>query len=143
VDLLTVVGLVAGLVVGFVLVVSYNRFVAHQHLIRNARSNVDTELRRRTELRRLIAAAETGPAFQTNAPFLELKRELALTEDRLQAAERFYNANVKDHNERIRSFPSVLVARLFRFQEAECFDIDGSESEGAMPAGAGSGTAQT
>jgi len=52
---------------------------------------------------------------------------LTLTENRIQAARRFYNANVRDLNTRIEVFPSNLVASLFRFQKEEFFEIEDAE----------------
>ena len=68
--------------------------------------------------RRLVAVAET---------FGDLARELANTEDRLQAARRFYNANVRDYNRRVQSFPAALVAALVGFGAEPFFSADPSD----------------
>lgn len=83
-------------------------------------------------LRNLFAVVENYPTLKASESFLELQRELANTEDRLQAARRFYNANVRDYNRRVQSVPSTIVARLFRFEEAEYFTVD--EAVRAAPA---------
>jgi len=75
-------------------------------------------------LRRLIAVAEAYPELKASGHFLSLQDELTRTEDRIQAARRFYNANVRDHNIRVGSFPSSLVARAFGFRPAEFFNVD-------------------
>ncbi|MHC4453043.1 MAG: LemA family protein [Planctomycetota bacterium] len=74
-------------------------------------------------LTRLLAVAEDYPDLKASDHFLELQRELANTEDRIQAARRFYNGNVRDLNTRVEAFPSNLVAALFRFKQEEFFKI--------------------
>ncbi len=58
----------------------------------------------------LIARAEAYPELKASANFLELQKELANTEDRIAAARRFYNANVRDFNTLLHSFPSSLLS---------------------------------
>jgi LemA protein len=74
-------------------------------------------------LRQLFAVAENYPDLKANQNFLALQSEIANTEDRLQAARRFYNANVQDFNRRVQAFPSNLIARSFGFKEEEFFEI--------------------
>lgn len=75
-------------------------------------------------LRQLFAVSEQYPELEANENFLELQRELAVTEDRLQAARRFYNANVQELNRRVKAFPSNVVASLFKFSEAQFFEVE-------------------
>lgn len=75
-------------------------------------------------LRQLFALAESYPNLKANENFLKLQEELANTEDRIQAARRFYNADVRDLNNRIEVFPSNLVARNFGFTQREYFEIE-------------------
>lgn len=75
-------------------------------------------------LRHLFAVVEGYPDLKASAGFLALQMELANTEDRIQAARRFYNANVRDLNTRVEVFPSNLVARMFSFRHAEFFEVD-------------------
>jgi len=75
-------------------------------------------------LRSLFAVSEGYPELKASVNFLELQRELANTEDRIQAARRFYNGNVRDLNTRIEVFPSNLIANLFNFQQADYFEIE-------------------
>ena len=75
-------------------------------------------------LRQLFAVSEGYPDLKANANYLELQRELAITEDRLQAARRFYNANVQDHNRRVQSFPSNVIARQFGFSDEPLFELE-------------------
>lgn len=75
-------------------------------------------------LKQMLAVSENYPDLKASANFLKLQQELANTEDRIQAARRFYNANVRDLNTRIEVFPSNLIAGMFSFQKAEFFEID-------------------
>ena len=75
-------------------------------------------------LKQLFAVAEGYPNLKASENFLELQKQLANTEDRIQAARRFYNANVRDINTRVGVFPSNIVARVFGFTKQEFFEID-------------------
>ena len=76
-------------------------------------------------LRQLLAVVERYPDLKASRHFLELQQELANTEDRIQRARRFYNANVCDLNTRIEMVPSNLVAGCFGFRKRELFEIEG------------------
>ncbi len=84
-------------------------------------------------LRQLFAVAEAYPDLKANQNFLALQSELANTEDRLQTARRFYNANVRDYNRRVQQFPSMLVARAFGFREEEFFEVEEALREAGPP----------
>ena len=75
-------------------------------------------------LRHLFAVVENYPELKASAHFLKLQEELANTEDRIQAARRFYNANVRDYNTRVQSFPSNLIAGAFGFEIEEYFQLE-------------------
>ena len=75
-------------------------------------------------LRQLFAVSEEYPDLKASENFLQLQKELANTEDRIQAARRFYNANVRDKNTRIEVFPSSLIASMFAFKREEFFEIE-------------------
>ncbi len=79
-------------------------------------------------LKTLFAVSENYPELKANANFLDLQRELADTENKIQAARRFYNSNVLALNTKIESFPSNLVASFFHFEKKEFFE-NTSESE--------------
>ncbi len=83
-------------------------------------------------LQRLFAVAENYPDLKASDNFLELQRELANTEDRIQASRRFFNGNVRDLNTRVEVFPSNLIAALFGFRREEFFEV-ASASERAAP----------
>lgn len=71
----------------------------------------------------LFGIAEAYPELKANANFIELQRELSDTENKIQAARRFYNGTVKDFNTKVQSVPSNIVAKLFGFKNAEFFDL--------------------
>ena len=75
-------------------------------------------------LGRLLAVAEAYPDLKANQNFLELQRELTATEDRIQAARRFYNTQVEALNTKIQSLPSKIVARMGNFREREFFELE-------------------
>ena len=168
--LIILLALIVIVVIG--LVVAYNRFVSQRQLIRNAWSNIETELKRRYDLipnlvstvqgyaahereifeevararaaagsaqgpaqaaaaegpltaalGKLFAVAENYPELKASTNFLALQQELSNTEDRIQAARRFYNSNVEQYNSRVHAFPSNLIATRFGFTDEPFFDI--------------------
>ena len=84
-------------------------------------------------LRQLFAVVENYPDLKANQNFLALQQELANTEDRLQTSRRFYNANVRDYNQRVKQFPSVIIASAFNFEEEEFFEIPDAIREAGPP----------
>lgn len=83
-------------------------------------------------LKTLFAVAENYPDLKANTNFLELQRELADTENKIQAARRFYNSNVRDYNTALQTVPSNIVANLFGFKEREFFEVE-DESVRSVP----------
>lgn len=75
-------------------------------------------------LRSLFALSEAYPDLKANENFLELQRELSDTENKIQAARRFYNTNVRDLNTSIESFPGNVIAGLFHFEKMEFFQLE-------------------
>jgi LemA protein len=84
-------------------------------------------------LRQLFAVAENYPELKANQNFLALQSELSNTEDRLQTARRFYNANVREFNRRVQSFPSNVVARSLGFKEEQFFEVEETLREAGPP----------
>jgi LemA protein len=159
----------------FVLI-QYNQLVGLQNHIRNAWSNIDTELQRRYELipnlvatvkgyaahekevlekvialrnqcaanhgpiqsqavdenqlvaalQRMFVVVEQYPQLKADANFRELQQELINTEDRIQAARRFFNGNIRDYQTKCQSFPTNLVAAIFGFKEEGYFQVEPS-----------------
>jgi LemA protein len=82
-------------------------------------------------LKSLFAVSENYPELKANQNFLELQRELRDTEDKLQAARRFYNGNVLSYNTKLESFPSNVIASVFSFEKKDFFELDLAEKEEA------------
>jgi len=80
-------------------------------------------------LKSLFAVAEAYPDLKANQNFLELQRELTDTEDKIQAARRFYNGNVRDFNTKIQVFPNNIFAGMLGFTSREFFEAAGTEKE--------------
>lgn len=78
-------------------------------------------------LKSLFAVAEAYPELKANENFKELQSELVDTEDKIQAARRFYNAAVREFNTKLKVFPTVLFASLLGFKEREFFELDEAE----------------
>lgn len=178
------VGLLILIVVIFLLpviyvVLTYNTLVALGNHIRDAWSNIDTELKRRYDLipnlvatvkgyaahekdifervtslrvqclasqgapheqaadenqlvdalRQLLAVVENYPQLKADQHFIALQRELVNTEDRLQAARRFFNGNVRDYCNKCQVFPSSIIAGIFGFEPQEYFQVHPSVRE--------------
>ncbi|KKU13765.1 MAG: LemA family protein [Parcubacteria group bacterium GW2011_GWC2_45_7] len=75
-------------------------------------------------LKSLFAVAENYSDLKASQNFLQLQDELSDTENKIQAARRFYNQNVMDLNTRIQSFPSNIVAGMFSFTAREFFEVE-------------------
>ena len=80
-------------------------------------------------LKSLFAVAEAYPDLKANQNFLELQRELTDTEDKIQAARRFYNGNVRDFNTKIEIFPNNIFAGILNFTKRQFFEAAGAEKE--------------
>ncbi len=75
-------------------------------------------------LRQLFAIVEAYPDLKANENFLHMQRELTVTEDRIQAARRFYNANVRALNTKVEVFPSNMIASMFGISQGEFFEVE-------------------
>lgn len=74
-------------------------------------------------LKTLFAVSENYPDLKANANFLDLQRELADTEDKMQASRRFFNSVVLELNTKIQRFPANLIAGLLGFTEEKFFEV--------------------
>jgi LemA protein len=83
-------------------------------------------------LKHLFVVAEGYPELKADRHFLELQEELSLTEDRIAAARRFYNGNVRDMRQLCEMFPSSIIASLFGFEGGTYFELS-SEAERVVP----------
>lgn len=94
-----------------------------------AKAKADAENMLTSTLKSLFAVSEAYPDLKASTNFLELQRELSDTENKIQAARRFYNTNVRDLNIKIESFPDNMLAGAFGFKQMELFEIAAGEKE--------------
>ena len=80
-------------------------------------------------IKSLFAVAENYPDLKANQNFLHLQEELSDTENKIEAARRFYNGNVRDFNIKIQVFPNNMVANQLGFKEFELFEAQAGEKE--------------
>lgn len=82
-------------------------------------------------LKTIFALAESYPDLKASVNFLELQKELSDTENKIQAARRFYNGNVIELNNKVETVPTNIIANMFGFKLAEFFEV--GEEEKAAP----------
>jgi LemA protein len=75
-------------------------------------------------LKTLFAVAEAYPELKANQNFMKLQDELSDTENKIQAARRFYNSVVSDLNTKTDTFPSTIIAGMFKVSKMEYFELD-------------------
>jgi len=82
-----------------------------------------------TALKSLFAVAENYPQLKANESFQQLQAELVDTEDKIQAARRFYNGAARDFNIKIQSLPTNIFAGMMGFKKRDFFEVEGEETE--------------
>ena len=81
-------------------------------------------------LSRIMAVTEAYPELKADKNFQQLNEELSDTEDKIQAARRFYNAGVKDFNTKVKTFPTVLVNNMFlHYEKRDYYEVDEAEAK--------------
>ena len=75
-------------------------------------------------LKKLFVVVEGYPTLKADTNFLALQRELSITEDRIAAARRFYNANVREMSQLCQTFPTNLLASAFNFESGDYFELE-------------------
>lgn len=80
-------------------------------------------------LKSVFAVAESNPDLKANQNFLQLQAELVDTEDKIQAARRFYNGSARDLNIKVKTFPTNVFAGMLGFKAREFFEVDEAEAE--------------
>lgn len=82
-------------------------------------------------LKSVFAVAESNPDLKANQNFIQLQDELVDTEDKIQAARRFYNGSARDLNIKVKTFPTSIFAGMLGFKAREFFEVDAAEAEAA------------
>lgn len=80
-------------------------------------------------LKSLFAVSESYPELKANQNFLQLQADLTDTEDKIQAARRFYNGNVRDFNTKLQVFPTNIIGNMLGFKTYDFFEIEASEEK--------------
>jgi LemA protein len=75
-------------------------------------------------LRQLFALGEAYPDLKANQNFLALQEELTATEGRVAYARQYYNDSVLDYNNKLQQFPTIIFARMLKFERREYFEAD-------------------
>ena len=91
---------------------------------KNLKAKSDAENKVSEALKSIFAVAEAYPDLKASQNFSKLQDELTDTEDKIQASRRFYNANVRDLNIAIQSFPTNVIANMFKFSKKELFGLE-------------------
>ncbi len=84
-------------------------------------------------LKSIFALAESYPDLKSNQNYLSLQSELSDTENKIQAARRFYNSNVMEYNTKIKVVPTNIIANMFSFTESEFFELNEGEEAARNP----------
>lgn len=95
----------------------------------NAEEKAKTENALSSTLKSIFALAENYPDLKANQNFLKLQDELSDTENKIQAARRFYNGNVRDFNTKIQVFPNNTIAGVLKFKKYDFFEAEGEEKK--------------
>ncbi len=95
----------------------------------NPNDKITAETNLSATLKTIFALSESYPELKANQNFLQLQEELADTENKIQAARRFYNANVRDFNTKIQTFPNRLIAGGLNFTAREFFETNEAAKE--------------
>ena len=80
-------------------------------------------------LQKMMLVVENYPQLKSDKNFLQLQHELVNTEDRIQAARRFFNGNVRDYRNKCETFPSSIIAGGFGFQSRDYFNVEAAVRE--------------
>ncbi len=89
----------------------------------DAKAQAEAENVLSSTLKSIFALSENYPDLKANTNFLELQRELADTENKIQASRRFYNGNVRDFNTKLQVFPTNMIGNMLGFKDREFFEI--------------------
>jgi LemA protein len=84
-------------------------------------------------LKSLFAVAEAYPQLRAVEAFTNLQNELSDTENKIQAARRFYNTNVRDLNIAVDSFPGNIIAKTFKIEKQEFFELTDADAAAKEP----------
>ena len=94
-------------------------------------SSIDEKLKNENALtgtlKRLFAVAESYPDLKANTNFMDLQRQLQTIEEDIANSRKYYNASVKNLNNKIEMFPSSIIAGMFHFEKKPYFEVSSQE----------------
>ena len=90
----------------------------------NENKNLDTASELNNQINKLIVSVENYPELKSSENFLNLQKNLTKMEDQLQAARRLYNMDVTNYNTSIQTFPTNILANIFKFNTEKLFEIE-------------------
>ena len=90
----------------------------------NENKNLDTASELNNQMNKLIVSVENYPELKSSENFLNLQKNLTKMEDQLQAARRLYNMDVTNYNTSIQTFPTNILANIFKFNTEKLFEIE-------------------
>jgi LemA protein len=96
----------------------------------SSQENLESKINQKLD--KLILLQEDYPELKASQSFIELMQALADTEDKLQYARRYYNGSVKVYNTKLQQVPDNIIANLFRFQDAEFFEVASPDIRAAI-----------
>lgn len=105
-----------------------NQAMESQSQGKDAKSQAQAENALSSTLKSLFAVAESYPDLKASENFLELQRELSDTENKIQAARRFYNNQVLSYNNKMQVFPANMIANSFKFKKKDYFELEEGEA---------------
>ncbi len=95
----------------------------------DAKAQAQAENMLSSTLKSIFALSENYPDLKANTNFLELQRELSDTENKIQAARRFYNGNVRDFNTKLEIFPTNVIGNMLGFKSRDYFEIEDKQEK--------------
>lgn len=98
----------------------------------DAKAQAEAENALSSTLKSIFALSENYPDLKANQNFLELQRELTDTENKIQAARRFYNTNVRDFNTKLEVFPTNVMAGMLGFTKRDYFEVEDNKEREAV-----------
>ncbi len=93
----------------------------------------EADMALRGALTGFFALAESYPDLKSNQNFIALQNELSDTENKIQAARRFYNSVVTEYNTKLQTVPTNIFASMFGFKESEFFELEADDSAARNP----------
>ena len=108
-----------------------NKVIAARNAAMNQSNDMEEKARAEnalsSTLKSIFALAENYPDLKANQNFLKLQDELSDTENKIQAARRFYNGNARDFNIKMEVFPNNLIVGTFKFKKFDFFESNEEE----------------